>query len=252
MSLLSPSLRIALTPGRVALASRTALREAAVATPGWAGALEALKGLVHDLGARGRARVTLSHHFAQVHLLPSPPVLLGPSEMQGWIRDSLARQYGEVGEDWQVAWQPQPPGKPFVAASLAALAMTELVETLHSAGVKPVAIQPLLSTSWRRLRRRIGGRRGWYALAEPGRVTLARVAGGRFEALRSALVAQDPVPALSGLIRRESLLAGTDAASAPLWLDCLLVRHEWRGLEGGLELHAPAAGSETLGAWLGA
>ena len=110
MSLLSPSLRIALTPGRVAVAAGRAYREAAVAAPGWAGALEALSGLLAGSALRGRASVTLSHHFSPVHLLQSPPVALKPLEMQGWIRDTLARQFGEAGRDWQVSWAAEPPG----------------------------------------------------------------------------------------------------------------------------------------------
>ena len=109
MSPLSPSVRIALTPGRVAVAAGNDRREAAVATPDWAGALAELSALLASAKPRGGSSVTLSHHFAQVHLLPSPPVALKPIELQGWIRDQLARQFGETGRDWRVAWQAEPP-----------------------------------------------------------------------------------------------------------------------------------------------
>jgi hypothetical protein len=138
-----------------------------------------------------------------------------------------------------------------LASSLAVLSMTELVETLASSGIKPVEIRPWLAVSWQRMRRQVGSRSGWYALVEPGRVALASVAGGRFQSLRSALTPADPAPALSGLIRREALLGGASLAAAPLWIDCILERVDWRGLEGGLSVQAPAAGSDTLAAMLG-
>ncbi len=249
MSPLSPSVRIALTPGRVAVVAGGDRREAAVATPGWAGALEALSGLLAGGALSGRASVTLSHHFAQVHLLPSPPVALKPVEMQGWIRDQMAHQFGEAGRDWRVAWQAEPPGASFLAASVEPARLAELDGVLRAASLKAAAVQPWLVAAWNRQRRRLGRGRAWMALAEPGRLTLLGLAGGRATCLRSAPAQDDPGMALAGLLTREALLAGEETP-APLWIESAGVRADWQAAGTGRSVQVLPAGRTALDSML--
>jgi hypothetical protein len=250
VSLLSPKVRVALTPGRVAVADGRNVREAEVAAPGWAGAVEALSGLLAGAGLSGRASVTLSHHFAPVHLLTSPAVALKPLEMQGWIRDTLAKQFGEAGRGWQVAWQPEPPGRSFIASSFDPAQLAELEGVLRAASIQPSAVQPWLAASWNRQRRRFGRGRAWYALAEPGRLTLLGLESGRVKSLRSSLFQADAVNALADLLTRETLLAG-EAVPAPLWVESAVLRPNWQELGGGRSVHPLPQGREALAALLG-
>ena len=249
MSLLSPRTRIALTPARVAVASGRDHRDAVVTVPGWAGALETLSALLAGSGLRGRTSVTLSHHFAPVHLLSAPPVALKPLEMQGWIRDTLARQFGEAGRDWRVSWQVEPPGEPFLASSLEPARLAELEGVLRAASLKPVEVQPWLALAWNRQRRRLGRGRAWFALAEPERLTLAGLEAGRVKRLRSIVMQGDAVAALADLLTREALLAG-EAAPAPLWVESVLPAVNWQGVGGGRSVHPLAGGREALAALL--
>jgi len=241
--------RIALTPGRVAVASGRTYHEAAVANPGWAGALEALSALLAGSSLRGRTSVTLSHHFSPVHLLPPPPVALKPLEMQGWIRDTLARQFGEAGRDWKVSWQAEPPGEPFLAGSLEPAHLAELEGVLRAASLKLVEVQPWLAAAWNRQRRHLGRGRAWFALAESGRLTLAGLDAGRVRSLRSTLMQDDAVAALADLLAREALLAG-EAEPAPLWIESILPPLNWQGAGGGRNVHPFASGREALSAML--
>lgn len=250
MSLLSPRLRIAVTPGRVAVASGNSYRDAAVAVPGWAGAMEALTGLLKGSSQRSRASVTLSHHFAPVHLLPSPPMALKPVEMQGWIRDTLARQFGETSRDWQVAWQAEPSGEPFLAGSLESERLTELNSVLRAASLKPADVQPWLVATWNRRRRHLGHGRAWFAMAEPDRVTLMQLEAGHVRSVRSALMQGDAVAALTDLLTREALLAG-ETTPAPLWVESALPSVNWQGVGGGRSVHPLTSGREALSALLG-
>jgi len=249
VSLLSPRVRIALTPARVAVASGRDYREATVAAPGWAGALEALAGLLAGSGLRGRASVTLSHHFAPVHLLQSPPVVLKPAEMQSWISDTLARQFGEAGRDWRVSWQAEPPGEPFLVGSLEPGPLAELETVIRAASLKPAQVQPWLAVAWNRQRRRLGRGRAWFALAEPDRLTLAGLEAGRVRSLRSTPTQGDAVAALADLLTREALLAG-ETAPAPLWVESVLPSAKWQGVGGGRSVHSLPSGREALSALL--
>lgn len=249
MSLLSPSTRIALTPHRVAVASGGGVREAAVATPGWSGAIEALAGLLAGARVRRRAHVRLSHHFAPVHLLAAPPVALKAQEMQGWILDQLGRVYGESGRDWRVAWQAEPLGEPFLAGSIEPGHLAELQAVLRAASLKAVDVQPWLVGAWNHRRRQLGGGHVWFALAEPGRLALLRLKQGRARSLRTLPVEADPVGALEGLLAREALLAGEEA-EAPVWIEAVDVKADWRALRGGRGVHALPGGRDALAAML--
>lgn len=243
MSLSWPKVRVALTPGHVAVADGRVFRDAAVDSPGWAGALKTLKALLSESNLRGRATLSLSHHFASVHCLPAPPVRLKTAEMQGWIRDTLDRQYGEAGRDWQIAWQMELPGKPFLVGSVSAALLEELEEVMRNLSFKPAAVQPWFVAGWNRNRRRFGKGPVWYALAEPGRMMLASVAGGEVRSLRTVPTEDDPVAQLAGLIQREALL-GNETTNVPVWIDSVLLSIDWRALGQGRDVQLlPSAGT---------
>lgn len=250
MSLLLPSVQIALTPDRVAVSSGKTYRESGVASPGWTGSLKTLTHLLKESPLKGRARVVLSHHFSHVHLLPAPPVLLKSDEMQGWIREYLSRLLGEPGMNLQVAWQTVPPGKPILASSLSLSAMEEIVDVIKQAGLKPATIQPWFVASWNRVHRQFGKQRGWYALIEPGRLILTNVARREIRSLRGMMVQDEPVAAVSDLIKRETLLTGETTPSS-VWIDSIMLRADWRALEGGLAVHPLTSGSDSLASMLG-
>lgn len=250
MSLLWPSVHIAITPGHVAVSGGKVLREASVDVPGWAGALKTLGTVLADGAWRGRAAITLSHHFAHVHCLPSPPVVLKPAEMRSWIIDYLDRHYGEMSRDWQLAWQAEAPGKLFLVGSVAASALAELEEAVRGASLKPASVQPWFAASWNRNFRKLGKSPGWLALLEPGRLILASLAGGDVLSLRSVPTREDPAAPLADLIRREALLAGTPQ-DAPVWIDSVLMRPDLGGTDRGLNLHALPLSGESLASMLG-
>lgn len=249
MSLLSPSVRIALTPGLVAVTSGRGYRDAAVASPGWACALDALSGLLAGAGLRGRASVVLSHQFAPMHLLQSPPLALKPAEMESWIRDQLVRQLGEASRDGRVTWQAEPPGEPFLVSTVEPARLAELDGLLRAASLKLADMQPWLATAWNRQRRRLGRGRAWYALLEPGRLLLLGLQDGRVRSLRAAPLQGDAIEALDGLLTREALLAGEET-SAPLWVESAVLQPNWQELGGGRSVHPLARGREALSAML--
>ena len=250
MSRLWPSVHIALTPGHVAVANGKASRQSDVDSPGWPGALKTLSALLAGGVWRGRADVTLSHHFAHMHCLPPPPVLLKPSEMPAWIYDYLEHQYGEAGMDWKLAWQSEAPGKPFLAGSIAGTLLAELEETLRGAALKPVSVQPWFAIAWNRNYRRFGKGQAWYALVEPGRMMLASLGGGEIRSLRTTPIQGNPAAPLADLVKREALLAGI-AADAPVWIDSVLMRADWRDPGGGLNTRVLPTAGESLAAMLG-
>lgn len=249
MSLLSPRVKIALTPGRVAVADGRSYHDANVASPGWSGALESLAELLSTSGLRGRASVTLSHHLAPIHLLPAPPVVLKVAEMQGWIADYLVRHLGESARELRVAWQAELPGNPFLVSVLEQNALAELEAVIRSASLEPVKVQPWLAGAWNRARRKFSRGRGWFVLAEPERLTLAGVERGRIQCLRSALMQEDAVRVLANLLKREAMLAG-ETSPAPVWIESAMSPLNWQQALGARSVHVLASGNGALSSLL--
>lgn len=247
MSLLSPDIRIALTPGLVAVAAPRLYREAQVAEGG--DALAALDELLASLQLRGRVRVVLSHELARVWLLPAPPVRLSTDEMKGWVQGHLAQQFGDAAQGWRLVWQPTPPGQPVLAGAIEAGWFAALQQILSTHGLKPAAVEPWLATACARLPAALGREGAWLALAEPGRITLARVERGAFRALRSSRMSGDPAAALAGMVARESLLAEL-ADDSPVWLESVQLQADWRG-NAGLEVRQATSAQTGLAPMMG-
>lgn len=226
------------------------LQEAAVADPGWNGALKALAELLAAGRPDARARVVLSHHFAPVYLLPATPVRLSHAELLGWARERLVSQFGESARNWQLVAQAEPPGDPFLVSTLPPERLSELDAVLATAGVRAIGLQPWLAVACNRYRASLGRGTAWLALAEPGRLTLARMQGGRFRALRSALTGPDPVRDLADMMARESLLEA-EGTQGPVWLSNMHVPGSWQALAGRIELRQLGPAEQGMAAMLG-
>lgn len=248
MSLLWPSTRVAIAPGHVAVAAGGRIVESDVVEPGWSGALKTLGEQLS--GARSRARVVLSHHFAPVYLLPAAPVRLSHGELQGWARERLMTQFGEPARNWHLAVHAEPPGDPFLVSTLLPERLSELQGTLAAAGVRAISLQPWLAVACNRHRVALGRGDGWLALAEPGRLTLARLRGGRFRSLRSAQSGTDPARDLADMLAREALLEA-DGEKAPVWLAATHAKASWQNLGNTIQLRPLGSMGPGMAAMLG-
>ncbi len=246
MSLLSSDIDLTLLPGRVLMRVGGRWSEHR-GEAGWEGTLAALEQALHDTKPKGRARASLSHHFAQVLVAPSPPLRLGAEEMEGWIRGQLDQDYGEEAQAWRMAWQDMPPGCPVPVTVMAAGRYDELEQSLAAAGVRLSQAFPWFQAAWRRHRGRIGRGSGWLALAEPERIVVARLDRGSLTAVRTAQATDGVVASLAALLTREALHSGVEA-SGDLWLAAPEMELAWQGLAQAYKLHELMPGS---GGWDG-
>lgn len=242
MSLLSPELRVALLPHRAGLAAG---RKTPVAREAKDGGLRALDELLAESRAhgvlRGRARATLSHHHAHLFLVPPPPVRLNQRETRPWLEAQLADALGGNAADWRLTWDPTPPGQPYLVAVVENALLDDLAATLGRHGLGLAGVRPWLADAWNR--RRPGRASGWYALLEPGRITLLRLLHGQPVALRQRGAGADIAADLGALLARESLLAGLDDAG-DVWLERAGVQGDWSHLGAGHRVHELAASAD--------
>ncbi|HEX8978886.1 MAG TPA: hypothetical protein VF811_04180 [Parasulfuritortus sp.] len=228
MSLLSPRLRIALSPGRASVAQRQEAYSAWGGQAGWEGGLAALAGLLAAQSSPGAASVILSQHFMRCFLLPPPAVWLNRREMQAWLEDKLKVPLDGAG-DWRLSWQAKRPGRPVTVCAIRRRHLDDLGRTLAEAGVKSKAIVPWLTVAYQRRAKELRKATGWYALVEPGMACLLRLEAGETVGLRQRQLDADPARSLGRMIKRESLLQGIEHRGE-LWLDVGGVEGRWQML----------------------
>ncbi len=246
MSLLSPdwsaAARIGLLPGRASLAVGGRPPAGAEGGVGWDGALAALDGLLAGQRGRGRAAVTLSHHFVRLFLLEPPPTWLRRAEMAAWLADRLADPLG-AGGGWRHVWRDVPPGRPVPVCAMEAARLEELNGLLARHGLRASHVRPWLDAAWARRRHQLRRASTWYALLEPGAVSLLRVERGRPTLLRQRQMSADPAAELAGLLSREALLAG-QLAEGEVWIERAGVGADWQRLGSGWRVRELAGPTE--------
>lgn len=212
------SLRIALTPGEAALlrprgtpasralasnersaASLLPLLDEALADPDWHGR---------------RVEVVLSQHFVRHVLTPPPGKALSRAEERALVSASLRGIYGDDALQWNVQVLSQPPQYGLVGAAMDASFIQQLDALLARRGFREVTIRPLASIAAQHLPGKFAG---WWALAEPGWLTLFGSANGVWHHLGGQPVGDDWVDALPDLIEREAISA-TQTLPSAVWV----------------------------------
>lgn len=223
---MSPSwrdqLRIGLCPDRLiiagyrrglrpALARREVLAlEARNEPAGWQGALDALPGALAPSGpGRCNVSVILSNHFVRYALLPWSKALETRADWLALARHRFAGTHGQGAADWELRLSRGAARGARIACAVPPSLLAALEERIASTGSALVSVQPYLMAAFNRMRRRIGHEPCWLVLEEPGRLLLALIRGGDWQALRGRLVdGADWRSMLDEVLERESALLG--------------------------------------------
>ncbi len=210
-------LRIALTPGEIALA-RGARRHALPAGRDAASLLPALDAALADAAWRApRVEVVLSQHFVRHVLTPPPGKALLAAEERALVAASLRDIYGDLVQGWDVRVHSQPPQAGLLGAAIDD-AFARALDALHARhGCRAVAIRPLASVAARHAPRRV---EGWWVLVEPGWLTLFGGAGGCWQHVAGLPIDDAWHAALPDLVARERGSAAT-AIPPVAWLQTL-------------------------------
>lgn len=214
-------LRIALAPGEVALLrtrGTPASRVLATDEPSAASLLPLLDEALADPDWRRRGvEVVLSQHFVRHVLTPPPGKALSQAEERALVLASLREIYGDEAQQWKVQVISQPPQFGLVGAAVDAAFAQQLDALLARHGFREVTIRPLASFAARRLPGKLAG---WWALVEPGWLSLFGGADGRWRHFSGQPIGDDWAEALPGLVEREAGLAALTLPSA-VWLQAV-------------------------------
>lgn len=193
---------------------------AGASTADWRPALDALGAALDALGwRRAEAEVTLSNHFVRLALVSGAGDAARGDERLLLARHALRSVFGERADEWLVAL-----GEPAVGDGLAAGIDAQLPEALRAAlapaSIALAALRPFLADAFNGARAALASGAAWLAVAEPGRLCVAHLEGGRWLALRSQRTA-DPLPEVLATLLEQTRLAHALPAGGEV---CLVAR----------------------------
>ncbi len=162
----------------------------------WTTALAALDQALGDAGARGGAAgVVLSNHFVRYLVLPWQPELNSARELGGLAQLRFKAVYGDAAAAWTVRCSEGGWGQPSVACAVDTELLAALRAALEARGLRLASMQPLLMAVFNDLRRKFAGDAA-FAIVEPGRLCLALMQQGAFDAIVSRRTPADAAQAI--------------------------------------------------------
>ncbi len=185
----------------------------------WQPALATLARGLGNLKWQGAdVRVTVSNHFVRYALVAAAGKLRGEAERAAAARHALRATYGERADGWRVVFGDGGAGGAALAAAIEPELVDGIAGALAAAKLRPVAIEPLLATAFNLCRHAIDGRPAWLAVAEPGRVCVARVDHDGWHRLRVERVRGRLSDELASALERSRLADGVDAGAGRVLL----------------------------------
>lgn len=215
------SLRMALAPGEVALLRPRGVPVSRVlATPDRSAAslLPLLDEALADPAWQCRAvEVVVSQRFVRHVLTPPPGKALSRTEEHALVAASLREIYGDEAARWQVQVHSQPPQYGLVGAAMDASFLQQLDALLARHGFHDVTIHPLASLAARRLPNKYAG---WWALAEPGWLSLFGGTNKAWQHIAAQPIGADWASVLPELVEREAGLLSPTPPPA-VWIQAV-------------------------------
>lgn len=151
--------------------------------------------------------VVLSQHFVRHVTTPPPLAALARDEAHALVSAGFEDIYGEEAAAWTVAVHDQPPQHGLVGAAVDTAFVQRLDALLAAQGFRASTIRPLCAVAAPRLPRKFDG---WWALVEPGWMSLFRLRRGIWEA-----TAAQPVDAAWPEALTEFTARDADTAAPP-------------------------------------
>ncbi len=175
----------------------------------WQPAIDALDRVLqlHQWAGIG-ARVVVSNHFTRYALIPDAGKLRDAKERLAAARHQLHAVYGEASSAWRLAIGAAPGKGALLVAAIDAPLLEGITASLAKAKLRPLAVEPLITSAFNQCRQRIGAGAAWLVVAEPGRVGLAYLDRGRWLKLRVERIRSTLEDMLPGLLDRIRLADG--------------------------------------------
>jgi hypothetical protein len=180
-------------------------------TAGWQAVVEAIPAALEASGLdKPEVTVVLSNQFVRYALLPWNSELKSEAEWESLARHRLGSVYGPAVEDWMLQSSKTSAQGPRVVCAADRPMLEALGETMVASGAVLVSVQPYLMSAFNRVRTLIGNQSCWLVLEERGRLTLALMQQGSWQAIRSRRADERWQDRLPEILQREEALLGLE------------------------------------------
>lgn len=224
------TVRIVLHPARIAL-TRTAgglrhrelfreARSVAAGTDrGGAALLDALRAVLADPRWQDAdARVVVSSALVRFAIVPAGAQLLKESDEVAMALLRFQQAHGGTVPALDIRLSAPISGKGQIAAALERKFTTGLMESLRAARLRVTAVEPLLMHAFNAARASVADGDFWFASAEPGWLTLARMRRGHWESVAVSRCDGSVAERLGPRVREEMLVSGGESFPRRLYL----------------------------------
>lgn len=164
------------------------------------------------------ATVIVSNHFVRYVLVPWSARLVEEAEQLALAQHCFSEIHGSAALEWALMLAQARAGTPRLAAAVDRELLAELDAFCARRRLRLKSVQPYFAAAFNGVRRQIGVRDFWFVAAEPGRLCLARAAGGRWVAIRSRRVGESGLGELAALVEREACLIDMPPGETPVFV----------------------------------
>lgn len=185
----------------------------------WHAPLQALQSVLPDLrDSHAEATVILSNQFMRYTLVPWSENLANAEEELAYSRHCFTRVFGQVAENWVLRLDRGLTGTPRLASAVDADLIDGLRGVFDTAGIPLKSIQPYLMAAFNACRRNLPQSSAWFAVLEPGNVSLGLLDHGRWLQVRSLRIGGVWHAELPLILEREAYLADKPAVSREVYV----------------------------------
>jgi len=188
------------------------------ALPGNA-ALDALQRLLQEPRWRGAdARVQLSNSLVYYAIVPASAHLMSAGDEVALAFLKFRQMHGVGAAACDVRLGNLMSGQDQIAAAMESGFVQRLRHILQEADVQLAALEPFLMQAFNRVRRQLVGSDFWFALAEPGLLTLARCQSGSWVSLATSALAGPLARELPVQLQEARLMSGATSDTQRVYL----------------------------------
>lgn len=185
----------------------------------WRAPLQALQSVLPDLrNSHAEATIILSNQFMRYTLVPWSENLANAEEELAYSRHCFTRVYGQVAENWMLRLDSGLTGAPRLASAVDADLIDGLRGVFDTAGIPLKSIQPYLMAAFNASRRTMPQSGAWFAVLEPGNLSLGLLDHGHWLQVRSLRIGGAWHAELPLILEREAYLADKPAVSREVYV----------------------------------
>ncbi len=158
--------------------------------------------------------IVLANQLVRYCILPAMPAFTPMNERINIATQCLRETYGEATDSWDIRVNPLPHGDSMLCCAADRLLIEELLTLATRHRLQLRSLQPSLMHGFNAARRQMRAEPACFVQLEPGRITLALIRDGAWQALASSLLCNNDLLSqqwqaqLVQMVSRELLLAG--------------------------------------------